>query len=141
MAQKTYRGSCHCGAVRFRVEIDLAAGTTRCNCSICTKARAWFAAVPAEALVVERGADHLATYGWTPPGGEKVHLRYRFCPTCGVRVFAEGEEEALGGAFRAVAIAALDDVEDEADALATSITYVDGRHDEYRRPPADTRLL
>ncbi|HEX2657892.1 MAG TPA: hypothetical protein VHU40_06455, partial [Polyangia bacterium] len=32
-----HRGSCHCGAIRFEVTVDLSGGVTRCNCTVCTK--------------------------------------------------------------------------------------------------------
>ena len=47
--KKTYRGRCHCGAIRFECELALAEGTSRRVCSVCTKMRFWKAIVKAEA--------------------------------------------------------------------------------------------
>jgi hypothetical protein len=137
--KKTYHGSCHCGAVRFEANIDLSKGTTRCNCSICTKARAWFTIVKADQFLMMTGEDAMADYRWTPPGKRRPNLRYRFCKTCGVRAFAQGDQESMGGKFYAVAVAALDDADPRE--LAASIKYVDGRHDRYDQPPEDIRPL
>ena len=85
----------------------------------------------------EKGEDQLSDYSWIPPGKSEAHLHYRFCKTCGVRTFAEGN----GGKFYAVAIATLDGIEQDADQLAKSLKYNDGRHDDFKHEPADTRLL
>ena len=68
MTKKTYHGSCHCGAVAFEAKIDFDKGTTRCNCSICTKSRFWFAIIQDEDFKVEKGEDQLSNYSWIPPG-------------------------------------------------------------------------
>ena len=45
----------------------------------------------------------------------------------------------MGGKFYALAVAAIDDA--DADELAGSIRYVDGKHDRYDRTPEDIRLM
>jgi len=141
MALKTYSGSCHCGAVRFQADLDLAAGTMRCNCSLCSKARAWFAfARGAERFRLGAGADALSEYRWTPAGRPHPGLTYAFCKHCGIRAFARGELESLGGTFHAVPIAVLDDVP-AAEHAEVPIRFVDGKSGDYDHPPQDTRWL
>lgn len=77
--KRTYRGSCHCGAVGFACEADLAAGTSRCNCSICAKGRFWKVVLPAADFRLLRGEDALAEYRF---GGELgAGIRHCFCKT------------------------------------------------------------
>ena len=75
-------GGCHCGAVRFAVEVPEELQATRCNCSICAKKGVAMVYVPLAALRVTQGAEHLATYRFNT--GVAAH---HFCPTCGVHCF------------------------------------------------------
>jgi hypothetical protein len=70
MAEQSYLGGCHCGALRYEVDLDLKKGTMRCNCSLCSKVRAWFAFTPFDKFHVTKGgeADEIR-YRWTPPNG------------------------------------------------------------------------
>jgi len=145
MPLKTYSGSCHCGAVRFEADLDLAAGSNRCNCSLCFKSRAWFAfAKGAEHLRLLQGTGALREYRWTPPGRSEPFLTYAFCSHCGIRLYARGDMPQMGGTFHAVHVTSLDTTLDDAtaDELAASpLHYADGRHDHFNQPPADVRLL
>jgi hypothetical protein len=139
MAMKTYSGSCHCGAVRFQADIDFSEGASRCNCSFCTKARAWFVVVPPDRARLIAGAEAQAHYQWAPPGRHPF-LQYHFCKTCGIRTFGRGGDESQEGAFCFVNVAALDDVDPD-ELAAAPIRYVDGRNDRYDQAPKDTRLM
>ncbi len=134
--KKTYAGSCHCGAVRFEADLDLSKGVCKCNCSLCTKARSWFALVPPECVRQLTGADAQTEYQWVPPGKPAAFLHFRFCKTCGIRTFGFGGENA----FCFVSIASLDGV--DADELANAPLHIaDGKNDRFDDRPADTRLL
>jgi hypothetical protein len=89
--KKASHGSCHCGAVRFDCQLDLAEGTSKCNCSICTKTRFWKATVKAEGFRLLLGEDALPDYRF---GGGAIH--HLFCSRCGVKSFGSGDMEELG---------------------------------------------
>jgi hypothetical protein len=133
--KKTYHGTCHCGWVRFEADIDLEAGTGRCNCSICTKQRAWNATIKPQDFRLTSGQDNLADYQF---GSKQGH--HRFCKTCGIAAFGEGYVEQIGGAFVSVNVACLDNVTPE-QLAQVPIRYMDGRHDNWFQPPKVTSYL
>lgn len=138
MALKTYSGSCHCGAVRYETELDLAEGSNRCNCSNCAKVRAWFAfAKGGQRFRITAGTP--TEYRWTPPGRPHPFLAFGFCGHCGVRIFGRGELESLGGTFHAVSVPTLE-VSDE-ERAAIPVRYIDGRNDRYDEAPSDTAAM
>ena len=132
---KTYTGTCHCGAVRFEVDMDFAAGTSKCNCSICRKTRAWSAIVKPAAFRLLQGENALSDYQF---GGKNGH--HLFCQHCGVRPFGRGYVEQIGGHYVSVQVACLDDAPVE-DLLAGPVRCCDGRNNNWMEAPAETRHL
>ena len=133
MTEQTQNGSCHCGAVRYSVDIDLAKGTLRCNCSLCRKSRAWFAFAPAENFRLDLGQDSLTSYRWTPEGKEHPNLTYHGCAACGVRTHAEGQ--GPNGPTVAIQVATINGL--NRDLLVEGIRYVDGLHDDFKQAPSE----
>jgi hypothetical protein len=135
MATKTFHGSCHCGQVRYEADIDLSKGTGKCNCTFCTKTRAWSAHIKPEAFRLLSGTDALASYH----KNEQAPLKFA-CKNCHIIVFQKGDAPWMGGPFVSVFVNTLDDA--DADELAAApVRYADGRHDNWMNLPKDVRLL
>lgn len=132
---KTYRGSCHCGAVRFEADLDLSAGTGKCNCSYCWKVRNWSMLIKPEQFRAIAGEDQRTEYSFGTGQG-----KHAFCKTCGVRTFTRGHLEQLGGAFVSIALSSLDDL-DPADLIAAPVKFFDGRNDNWWNAPSEARHL
>ena len=132
---KTYKGSCHCGAVQFAADIDLAQGTNKCNCTICTKTRNWNVIIKPAAFRLLAGEAALSDYQFGSKSGHHV-----FCRHCGVRSFGHGTVEAIGGEYYSVNVACLDDL-DQAELAALTIQFMDGRNNSWWTPPAHTAHL
>jgi hypothetical protein len=76
-----YLGSCHCGAVKFRVDAEIDELTT-CDCSLCIKKNALMAKVHESALTILEGEDRLSLYQWNTR-----RAQHRFCSVCGIYTF------------------------------------------------------
>lgn len=124
-----HKGSCHCGAVRY--EVDLADGATggRCNCTVCTKISQLGSVVKPEAFALIAGAESLGEYVW----GGKISTRY-FCKQCGVHCFGKGHLAELGGDYVSVNLNTLDDL----DPRDVKVVYWDGRHNNWHAGPRDS---
>jgi len=99
MSDKSYKGSCFCGAVQLEVTGE-PAGMGYCHCGDC---RSW-AAAPVnafslwkpESVRVTKGADNISVY-------HKTERSYRkFCKTCGGHLLAEHPQWNLVDVYAAV---------------------------------------
>ena len=82
---KTYRGSCHCGAIRFAFKgPEKTESGLGCNCSTSRRKGALmsgFTIAPDE-IEIEVTGENLATYEF----GSRV-AKHHFCKTCGIYPF------------------------------------------------------
>ncbi|KQZ87780.1 MULTISPECIES: GFA family protein [unclassified Pseudomonas] len=97
--QRSYKGSCFCGAVEFTVSGEPAA-MGYCHCESC---RQWSAAPvnaftlwKPEAVQVTRGADDIGTFNKTPQSYRK------WCRRCGGHLFTEHPGMGLIDVYAAV---------------------------------------
>ncbi len=78
-----YTGGCHCGTVKYEVEMDLRE-VMECNCSICSKKATLLAFTPEETFFLKSGSDNLQDYQFN-----KKIIHHLFCKTCGISSFSK----------------------------------------------------
>jgi len=133
---KTYTGSCHCGAVRFEADLDVGAGTGKCNCSICTKMRFWSVQAKPEAFRLIAGDSDLTDFR----GANEV-AHHLFCKRCGVHAFEWVDVPNMtGGKYFNINVACLDGLDID-ELMAATVTYFDGRNNDWRSRPSEVRHL
>ena len=76
-----HSGSCHCGAISFRIDAEIVELTT-CDCSLCVKKNARMTMVHESALTTVKGEDALTLYQWNTR-----RAKHYFCKHCGIYVF------------------------------------------------------
>ena len=134
MTKIRQNGSCHCGAIAYTVLLDARPFSFRCNCSICTKGRAWLMPVPEADFTLLCGEEALSRYTF---GTEMIE--HCFCRQCGVKTHGCGEAEEFGGRFVSVNVTTLDLTPE--DFAGFEIAYLNGREDQYQNPPSVTSYL
>jgi hypothetical protein len=80
-AMQTYRGSCHCGRVRFEVDLELD-HVRVCDCSLCRRRGALIHRVAESQLRLHTPLADLTLYQWHTRTAEDY-----FCPICGILPF------------------------------------------------------
>lgn len=111
-----YKGSCHCGRIRYEVEGEVDSGLA-CNCSMCSRKGSllWF--VPRDKLRLLTPEKDAATYLFN-----KHVIKHRFCANCGIHTYGE----ARGPDGREMAAVNLRTLEDF-DLDKVPVKHYDGR--------------
>jgi hypothetical protein len=125
---KTYKGSCHCGGVRFEADLDLTQPSYRCNCSICRRTRFWPAVAREGQFRLLAGEDLLTEYLFNTRKNQHF-----FCKVCGVRPFGVGNDTPMGKMY-GVNLGCLEGVSEE-ELSRIPIVRVDGMHERWQDAP------
>jgi hypothetical protein len=114
---KKYTGSCHCGKVRYEVELDLGSPVISCNCSMCGRSGTLLAFAPAQRFTLLSGEESLTDYLFNHHA-----IHHLFCSTCGIKSFAKGVAPD-GSETRAINTRCLEGV----DISTLNVTQFDGK--------------
>jgi hypothetical protein len=112
----TCNGGCHCGAVRFQVDLPRQVEVQSCNCSVCAMAGFLHVIVPQSRFRLM--TDEAALTAYTFNTGVARHL---FCSTCGVKSFYRPRSNPDGWSVNARCL-------DTTDGLELNIEAFDGQN-------------
>jgi len=121
-AMRTYVGSCHCGDVRFKATLDLRAGVSKCNCSICMKKNFVGGKVKPEDFALVSRKDALSDYQFNSNS-----VRHQFCKRCGIHAFGHANIPQAGGEYYSVNVHCLGG----ADLEGVPVRYCDGLNNNW----------
>ena len=76
-----YEGSCHCGEIRFRIDVAIEY-VVDCNCTVCVKKGILHVPVEDDRFEILQGEDSLALYQW-----KTNTAKHWFCRHCGIHTF------------------------------------------------------
>lgn len=110
---KTYRGTCHCGAVVFEIDTEFSE-FTKCDCSLCRKKNAVMTKVHERDFRLIEGEQALGLYEWNTKTA-----KHHFCKRCGIYTF---HRKRVTPDFLGVNVYCLED----ADVSEVPIKEVDG---------------
>ncbi|WP_151828325.1 GFA family protein [Acinetobacter oleivorans] len=112
-----YKGSCHCGQIKFVAEGELLE-VLSCNCSICQKKGSLLCFLPSKQVeIFLENPDILESYTFN-----KHVINHCFCKKCGIHPYAQGLD-AEGNSIFAINVRCIDDI----DLEKIKINYFDGR--------------
>jgi hypothetical protein len=111
-----HTGGCHCGKVRYEVEMNLEKAIS-CNCSICMKRGTLLDFVPESQFKLLSGEGDLADYQFN-----KKIIHHLFCKSCGIVSFSKAAMPD-GKKIVAINIRCLDNV----DLSSVKISEYDGK--------------
>ena len=115
--------------------MNLDAGTTRCNSSICSKIRYRGVRADPGSFRMLRGEGALGSYAFSE--GRPEHC---FRNRCGVPLFGRGHIAELGGDFVSVSVVTIDDAS-IGELVAAPVMWCDGLNDNGWNSPGEIRHL
>lgn len=113
-----YQGSCHCGTIRYVVQMEQApVEVTACNCSICQRRGHLLLFLPRANLQLQTSEADMTYYTFNTH-----RIKHYFCPTCGCAPFGMGTDNN-GNETVAVNVRCLENI----DIAALRVNVFDGR--------------